>query len=87
MTLATVPAARMLRMRSANVGSSCEGSTRLKKSALGVDAGHDGLGGDFFAVGEDDGVDGAVFDANVAARRASVRISTPAGERRRLAHA
>ena len=35
LTLATVPVARMLRMRRAKVGSSCEGSTRLKKVRLG----------------------------------------------------
>ncbi len=33
--LATLPAARMLRMRSAKVGSSCDGSTRLKSVRLG----------------------------------------------------
>ena len=39
--------------------------SRLKESALGIDAGDDGLDGDFFAVGEHDAGDGAIFDANV----------------------
>ena len=58
-------AARMLRMRRAKVGSSCDGIDEIEEGALGVDAGDDGFGGDFFAVGEDEAGDGAVFDANV----------------------
>ena len=47
------------------MGSSCAGSSKLEKSALGIDAGDDGFDGDFFAIGENDAGDGAVFDANV----------------------
>ena len=37
----------------------------IEERALGVDAGDDGFGGDFFAVGEDDSSDGVVLDSNV----------------------
>ena len=53
------------------------GIDEIEKGALGIDAGDDGFGGDFFAVGEDDAGDGAVFDANVL-DFGLVRISTPA---------
>src|SRR5579863_1274176 len=41
------------------------GIDEIEKGALGVDAGDDRLGGDFFSVGEDYGGDAAVLDANV----------------------
>jgi len=37
----------------------------IEERALGVDAGDDGFGGDFFAVGENDCGDGVIFDADV----------------------
>ncbi len=41
------------------------GIEEFEKSALGIDAGDDGFDGDFFAIGEHDAGDGAVFDADV----------------------
>src|SRR5882762_10308379 len=37
----------------------------MEKGALGIDAGHDGFDGDFFAIGENDAGDGAVFEEDV----------------------
>jgi hypothetical protein len=41
------------------------GIDEIEKGALGVNAGDDRLGGDFFSVGEDDRGDATVLDANV----------------------
>ena len=47
-------------------GVELRGIDELEKGAFGIDAGDDGFDSDFFAIGENDAGDGAVFDENVA---------------------
>src|SRR5580692_6276125 len=46
-------------------GIKLSGIEEFEKSALGIDAGHNGFDRDFFAVGEHEAGDGAIFRANV----------------------
>lgn len=46
-------------------GIELRGIKEMEESAFGIDAGNDGFDLDFFAVGKDKGVDGAVFDEDV----------------------